>query len=593
MANLAIVGSHSTKGVTAIHSELLRTMIVKDLAEQQERRQPMTLSPLAGKPAPKDLLVDLARLEREYYACRPDMADPAQRVSFGTSGHRGSALHGAFTEAHILAITQAICDYRRRQGTDGPLYLGKDTHALSGPAQRTALEVLAANGVETIIQRDDGVTPTPVISRAILVYNRGRRTHLADGIVVTPSHNPPEDGGFKYNPPHGGPADTAVTQWVEERANALLRGGNAGVKRLPFAAAIQAASTHQDDFLVPYVHDLRHVVDMDAIRAAGLRLGVDPLGGAAAPYWEPISAVYQVDITVVNPTIDPTFAFMPVDHDGRIRMDPSSAYAMAGLVGLKEQYRLAFANDADADRHGIVTPSAGLMNPNHYLAVAIRYLLTHRPHWPAQAVVGKTLVSSSMIDRVVRQLDRPLCEVPVGFKWFVPGLFDGSFCFGGEESAGASFLRHDGTVWTTDKDGPIMNLLAAEIIARTEKDPGEHYRDLTAQFGTPYYTRLDAPATLAQKAQLAQLSPEAVTASTLAGEPITARLTRAPGNNAPIGGLKVVTANGWFAARPSGTENIYKIYAESFTDEQHLAAIVAEAQQIVDNALHASASGRR
>jgi phosphoglucomutase len=545
----------------------------------------MTISPLAGKPAPKDILVDLARLEREYYTRQPDMEDPAQRVSFGTSGHRGSALHGSFNEAHILAITQAICDYRRSQGTDGPLYLGKDTHALSGPAQRTALEVLAANGVETILQRDDGVTPTPVISRAILVYNRGRQTHLADGIVVTPSHNPPEDGGFKYNPTHGGPADTDVTRWIEDRANALLRGGNADVKRMSFDAAMKVASTHQEDFILPYVHDLRHVVDMDAIRAAGLTLGVDPLGGAAAPYWEPINAVYHVDITVVNPTIDPTFAFMTVDHDGRIRMDPSSSYAMARLVDLKEQYRLAFANDADADRHGIVTPSVGLMNPNHYLAVAILYLLTHRPYWPAQAVVGKTLVSSSMIDRVVRQLDRQLCEVPVGFKWFVPGLFDGSCCFGGEESAGASFLRHDGTVWSTDKDGPIMNLLAAEIIARTEKDPGEHYRELTAQFGTPYYTRLDAPATLEQKARLAHLSPEAVKASTLAGEPITARLTRAPGNNAPIGGLKVVAASGWFAARPSGTENIYKIYAESFQDETHLDAIVAEAQEIVHNAL--------
>jgi phosphoglucomutase len=593
MANLAIVGSHSTKGVTAIHSELLCTMTVKDLPKQQERRQSMTVSPLAGKPAPKAILMDPARLELEYYAHWPDMADPTQRVSFGTSGHRGSPLHGAFNEAHILAITQAICDYRRSQGTDGPLYMGKDTHALSGPAQRTALEVLAANGVETIIQRDGGVTPTPVISRAILVYNRGRRAHLADGIVVTPSHNPPEDGGFKYNPPHGGPADSDVTQWVEQRANALLQGGNAGVKRLPFAAAMRATSTHQDDFMLPYVNDLRHVVDMDAIRAAGLTLGVDPLGGAAAPYWEPISAVYHLDITVVNPTIDPTFAFMTVDHDGRIRMDPSSSYAMARLVDLKTQYRLAFANDADADRHGIVTPSAGLLNPNHYLAVAIRYLLTHRPHWPAQAVVGKTLVSSSMIDRVVQQLDRQLCEVPVGFKWFVSGLFDGSYCFGGEESAGASFLRHDGTVWTTDKDGPIMNLLAAEMLARTEKDPGEHYRELTAQFGTPYYTRLDAPATLEQKAQLAQLSPEAVKASTLAGEPITARLTRAPGNNAPIGGLKVVAASGWFAARPSGTEHIYKIYAESFKDEQHLEAIVAEAQEIVDNALHASGPGRR
>jgi phosphoglucomutase len=553
----------------------------------------MTLSPLAGKPAPQDILVDLARLEREYYARRPDLSDPTQRVSFGTSGHRGSALHGSFNEAHILAITQAICDYRRSQGTDGPLYLGKDTHALSGPAQCTALEVLAANGVETIIQRDDAVTPTPVISRAILVYNRGRTAHLADGIVVTPSHNPPEDGGFKYNPTNGGPADTDVTHWIEERANVLLRGGNVDVKRMPFDAAMKAASTHQEDLILPYVNDLRHVVDMDAIRAAGLKLGVDPLGGAAAPYWEPISSVYHVDITVVNPTIDPTFAFMTVDHDGRIRMDPSSAYAMASLVGLKEQYRLAFANDADADRHGIVTPSVGLMNPNHYLAVAIHYLLTHRPHWPAQAVVGKTLVSSSMIDQVVRQLDRRLCEVPVGFKWFVSGLFNGSCCFGGEESAGASFLRHDGTVWTTDKDGPIMNLLAAEITARTGKDPGAHYRELTAQFGTPYYTRLDAPVTLEQKARLAQLSPEAVKASTLAGEPITARLTRAPGNNAPIGGLKVVAASGWFAARPSGTENIYKIYAESFKDEKHLEAIVAEAQHIVDHALQASGPGRR
>jgi phosphoglucomutase len=548
----------------------------------------MTISPLAGKPAPKDILVDLARLEREYYTCRPDVRDPTQMVSFGTSGHRGSPLHGSFTQAHILAITQAICDYRCNQGTDGPLYMGKDTHALSGPAQRTALEVLAANGVETIIQRDDGVTPTPVISRAILVYNRGRKTHLADGIVVTPSHNPPEDGGFKYNPTNGGPADTDVTKWVEERANALLREGNAGVKRLPFAAAMRATSTHQEDFIVPYVNDLRHVVNMDAVRAAGLRLGVDPLGGAAAPYWEPISSMYHVDITVVNPTIDPTFSFMTVDHDGQIRMDCSSPYAMARLVSLKDQYHLAFANDPDADRHGIVTPSTGLMNPNHYLAVAIRYLLTHRSHWPAQAAVGKTLVSSSMIDRVVHQLDRQLCEVPVGFKWFVSGLFDGSCCFGGEESAGASFLRHDGSVWTTDKDGPIMNLLAAEITARTEKDPGEHYRELTAQFGTPYYTRLDAPATLAQKARLAQLSPEAVKASTLAGEPITARLTRAPGNNAPIGGLKVVAASGWFAARPSGTEHIYKIYAESFKDQTHLDAIVAEAQEMVHNALAGS-----
>jgi phosphoglucomutase len=550
----------------------------------------MAISPLAGKPAPKDMLVDLARLEREYYACRPDVGDPSQRVSFGTSGHRGSPLHGSFTEAHILAITQAVCDYRRGQGTDGPLYMGKDTHALSGPAQRTAIEVLAANGVETIIQRDDGVTPTPVISRAILVFNRGRAQHLADGIVITPSHNPPQDGGFKYNPTNGGPADTEVTQWVQNRANELLRGGNTGVKRVPFAAAIKAASTHQEDFVLPYVQDLRNIVDMDAIRASGIKLGVDPLGGAARPYWEPINAIYHLDIAVVNPTIDPTFAFMTVDHDGEIRMDCSSPYAMARLVGLKDQYRVAFANDPDSDRHGIVTPSAGLMNPNHYLAVAIRYLLTHRPHWPAGAVVGKTLVSSSMIDRVVQQLGRQLCEVPVGFKWFVPGLFDGSCCFGGEESAGASFLRQDGTVWTTDKDGPIMDLLAAEITARTGKDPGEHYRELTAEFGTPYYTRIDAPATPEQKARLEKLSPEAVKASRLAGEPITAKLTRAPGDNAPIGGLKVVAASGWFAARPSGTEHIYKIYAESFKDQAHLDAIVSEAQEIVNNALAGSSS---
>jgi phosphoglucomutase len=550
----------------------------------------MAISPLAGKPAPKDMLVDLARLEREYYACRPDVGDPNQQVSFGTSGHRGSPLHGSFTEAHILAITQAICDYRRGHGTDGPLYVGKDTHALSGPAQRTALEVLAANGVETIIQRDDGVTPTPVISRAILVFNRGRAQHLADGIVITPSHNPPQDGGFKYNPTNGGPADTEVTQWVQNRANELLRGGNTGVKRVPFAAAIKAASTHQEDFVLPYVQDLRNIVDMDAIRASGIKLGVDPLGGAARPYWEPINAIYHLDIAVVNPTIDPTFAFMTVDHDGEIRMDCSSPYAMARLVGLKDQYRVAFANDPDSDRHGIVTPSAGLMNPNHYLAVAIRYLLTHRPHWPAGAVVGKTLVSSSMIDRVVQQLGRQLCEVPVGFKWFVPGLFDGSCCFGGEESAGASFLRQDGTVWTTDKDGLIMDLLAAEITARTGKDPGEHYRELTAEFGTPYYTRIDAPATPEQKARLEKLSPEAVKASRLAGEPITAKLTRAPGDNAPIGGLKVVAASGWFAARPSGTEHIYKIYAESFKDQAHLDAIVSEAQEIVNNALAGSSS---
>src|SRR6266852_1148278 len=545
------------------------------------------ISPLAGKPAPKEMLVNVVRLERDYFERRPDVQDLNQLVIFGTSGHRGSPLHRTFTEAHILAITQGICDYRREQGTDGPLYMGKDTHAISGPAQRTALEVLAANNVETIIQQGDGVTPTPVISRAILVYNRGRKEHLADGIVVTPSHNPPEDGGFKYNPPNGGPADTDVTRWVEDRANDFLRAGNAGVKRVPFSKAIQAATTHQEDFVLPYVRDLKNVVDIDAIRGAKLKLGVDPLGGAARPYWEPINSIYGLDIAVVNPIIDPTFSFMTVDHDGKIRMDCSSPYAMARLVGLKDQYQVAFANDPDSDRHGIVTPVAGLMNPNHYLAVAIQYLFVHRSRWRRDAAVGKTLVSSSMIDKVVQKLGRELREVPVGFKWFVPGLVDGSYGFGGEESAGASFLRRDGTAWTTDKDGPIMDLLAAEITARTDKDPGEHYRELTAEFGTPYYTRIDAPATSEQKSQLQKLSPDAVKESDLAGEPITAKLTRAPGNNAPIGGLKVVAASGWFAARPSGTENIYKIYAESFKSEAHLNAIVNEAQEMVNNALGA------
>ncbi len=547
----------------------------------------MTMSPLAGKPAPKEMLIDPARLERAYLKCRPDPGDPAQRVSFGTSGHRGSPRDGSFTEAHILAITQAICDFRRAHGTDGPLFMGKDTHALSGPAQRTALEVLAANGVETIIQRDDGVTPTPVISRAILVHNRGRVQGLADGIVVTPSHNPPEDGGFKYNPTNGGPADTNVTQWVERRANELLRGGSAEVRRVPVAAALEAATTHQDDFVLPYVEDLRNVVDMEAIRAAGLKLAVDPLGGAAVHYWEPINAVYKLDIAVVNPIVDPTFAFMTVDHDGKIRMDCSSPWAMARLVDLKDKYRVAFANDPDSDRHGIVTPSAGLLKPDHYLAVAIAYLLAHRPAWPAHAAIGKTLVSSSMIDRVTESLGRRLCEVPVGFKWFVPGLFDSSCCFGGEESAGASFLRHDGSVWTTDKDGPIMALLAAEITARTGRDPGEHYRMLTERFGTPHYTRIDAPATREQKARLSLLSSKSVTAMELAGEPILAKLSRAPGNNAAIDGIKVVAKSGWFAARPSGTEAIYKIYAESFKDEAHLDAIVREAQAMVGKALAA------
>jgi phosphoglucomutase len=549
------------------------------------------ISPLAGKPAPKEILVDVARLDQDYFDRHPNVDDPNQLVSFGTSGHRGSPLNGTFTEAHILAITQAICDYRREQRTDGPLYMGKDTHAVSGPAQRTALEVLAANNVETIIQRGDGVTPTPVISRAILVYNRGRsqKDHLADGIVITPSHNPPEDGGFKYNPPNGGPADTDVTRWVQDRANDLLRSGNVAVKRVAIAKAMQAATTHQEDFVLPYVRDLKNIVDIDAIRGAGLKLGVDPLGGASLPYWDPINSVYGLDVTITNPLIDPTFSFMTVDHDGKIRMDCSSPYAMARLIGLKDKYQVAFANDTDADRHGIVTPAAGLMNPNHYLAVAIQYLLMHRPHWRNNIAVGKTLVSSSMIDRVVRKHGRKLLEVPVGFKWFVPGLVDGSCCFGGEESAGASFLRLDGTVWTTDKDGLIMDLLAAEISARTGKDPGVHFRELTAEFGTPYYTRIDAAATPEQKAKLAKLTPGAVKESELAAEPIIAKLTKAPGNDAPIGGLKVVAASGWFAARPSGTENIYKIYAESFKSQTHLAAIVSEAQEMVNNALGSGA----
>ena len=549
----------------------------------------MSISPLAGLPATKEMLVDLARLEQEYFERQPDLADPNQLVSFGTSGHRGTPLQGTFTEAHILAITQAICDYRRRQHTDGPLYMGKDTHALSTPAQGTALEVLAGNAVETVIQRGDGFTPTPVISRAILVYNRGREEHLADGIVITPSHNPPEDGGFKYNPTNGGPADTDVTKWVQDRANELLRGGNREVRRVPPDAALKAGTTHQEDFVLDYVNDLRNVVDMNVIRDARLKLGVDPLGGAALHYWEPINEIYGLNIEVVNPRIDPTFSFMTVDHDGKIRMDCSSPYAMARLVNLKDKFRVAFANDPDSDRHGIVTPSAGLMNPNHYLAVAIRYLLGHRPRWSVDAVIGKTLVSSSMIDRVVQSLGRRLSEVPVGFKWFVSGLFNGSCCFGGEESAGASFLRHDGTVWTTDKDGPIMDLLAAEITARTGKDPGEHYRELESKFGTSHYTRIDAPATPEQKARLSKLAPEAVSTVELAGELIRRKLTSAPGNHAPIGGLKVVTDNGWFAARPSGTEMVYKIYAESFKDQAHLDTIVNEAQEIVSDALKSTA----
>ncbi len=538
-------------------------------------------SPLAGLPAPASLLIDVDDLLRRYHETKPDPANAAQRVSFGTSGHRGTSLDGTFTETHIAAITQAIAEYRKSKGIDGPLYMGRDTHALSTPAQQTALEVLAANGVETVIAQGDGATPTPVVSWCILTHNKGRTTGLADGIVITPSHNPPADGGFKYNPTNGGPADTDITNWVQDRANALIANGNRDVKRTPYAAALKAATTHVQDLVTPYVEDLSTVVDLHQIAAAGVKIGVDPLGGASLDYWGPIGQRYGLDLTVVNKQLDPRFAFMTVDHDGKIRMDCSSPYAMASLVRLKDDYRLAFGNDPDSDRHGIVTPTAGLMNPNHYLAVAIGYLLTHRPHWPAAAAVGKTVVSSSMIDRVVAGLNRRLMEVPVGFKWFAPGLFDGSVCFGGEESAGASFLRMDGTVWSTDKDGIILNLLAAEITARTGKDPGQHYADLTVRYGSPAYTRIDAPATPQQKAAFKKLTPAAVTATELAGEPITAKLTNAPGNGASIGGLKVTTESGWFAARPSGTENIYKVYAESFRDESHLAKIVEQAQAIV------------
>ncbi len=545
----------------------------------------MALHPLAGKPVPNELLIDVVRLERDYLERKPDLADPGQRVAFGTSGHRGTPFEATFTEAHILAITQAICDYRKSQGISGPLFMGRDSHAISGVAQRTALEVLAANGVETVIQPDDGLTPTPSISHAILTHNRGRRNGLADGIVITPSHNPPQDGGFKYNPPNGGPADTDITGWVQTRANELMRADNRAVARMSYQAALAAPSTHPRDFITPYVDTLGEVIDMEAIRAAGVRVGIDPLGGASLPYWEPVRQRYGLNLTTVNTSLDPRFGFMTADHDGRIRMDCSSPYAMAKLVGLKDQFDVAFGTDPDADRHGVVTPSSGLLNPNHYLAVAIHYLLTHRPGWPVQAVVGKTLVSSSIIDRVVAALNRKLMEVPVGFKWFAPGLHAGSVCFGGEESAGASFLRRDGSAWSTDKDGLILGLLAAEICATTGKDPGQHYSELTSRFGAPSYRRIDAAASPEQKQAFKRLTPEAVGATVLAGDPITAKLTRAPGNGADIGGLKVCTQNGWFAARPSGTENIYKLYAESFKDPAHLDAIIGEAQQIVTAAL--------
>ncbi|MGE5852247.1 MAG: phosphoglucomutase (alpha-D-glucose-1,6-bisphosphate-dependent) [Deltaproteobacteria bacterium] len=542
----------------------------------------MAIHPLAGKPAPEEILINVGELERAYYERVPDISNPHERVSFGTSGHRGSPLDGSLNEAHILAITQAICDYRAMKKISGPLFMGKDTHAVSGPAQRSALEVLAANDVETVIQRDDGFTPTPSISRAILTYNRKRKDHLADGIVVTPSHNPPADGGFKYNPPEGGPADTDITDWMQQRANELLGTGKRDVKRIAYSAALQASTTHQDDLMRPYVDDLTAVIDMDAIRSARVKLGVDPLGGAALGYWENIGERYRLELTVVNKKVDPTFRFMTVDHDGKIRMDCSSPYAMAGLVQMKEEFQVAVGNDADADRHGIVTPTQGLMNPNHYLAVAIHYLLNHRPNWKNTAV-GKTLVSSSLIDRVVERLGRNLFEVPVGFKWFAPGLFDGSICFGGEESAGASFLCRDGTVWTTDKDGIILCLLAAEIIATTGRDPGVWYEDLANALGRPYYTRMDLPATAAQKKALKSLRPETLPAAELAGEPILAKLTKAPGNGAEIGGLKVAARSGWFAVRPSGTEDLCKIYAESLRSEEHLKRIQEEALAIAQS----------
>jgi phosphoglucomutase len=545
----------------------------------------MDVNPLAGKPADPSILIDASKLLAAYYKGRPDSSVRAERVAFGTSGHRGCSLDRSFNEAHILAITQAICLYRNQQGIDGPLYIGIDTHALSEPAFKSALEVLAANGVEVMVDARNGYTPTPVISHAILCYNRGRKRGLADGIVVTPSHNPPRFGGFKYNPPHGGPADTETTGWIQDRANDFIADGLSAVVRIPFERARSASTTHPHDYLDYYVNDLASVVDMQAISSSSVRVGVDPLGGASIAYWDAIGDRYGLNLEVVNHTVDPTFGFMTVDWDGQIRMDPSSAYAMARMVGLKGRFDVAFACDPDADRHGIVSHSEGLLDPNHYLAVAISYLFKNRPLWSPTVAAGKTVVSSGMIDRVVASLNRRLIEVPVGFKWFVDGLIDGSVGFCGEESSGATFLRRDATVWTTDKDGLIPNLLAAEITARTGSDPGEHYRKLTAEFGDPHYERVDAPATPEQKARLGKLSPEAVTASELAGEPITAKLTNAPGNNASIGGLKVTTASGWFAARPSGTESIYKIYAETFKDRAHLDDILREAQEIVNNAL--------
>lgn len=548
----------------------------------------MTLHPLAGKPAPPEMLVNIPRLVAAYYSNHPDAADPAQRVTFGTSGHRGTSTDGSFNEDHILAICQAISEYRAGQGITGPLFAGMDTHALSEPALSTAIEVFAANGVNLIVQRGRGYTPTPVVSHAILTWNRDHAPARADGVVITPSHNPPEDGGFKYNPPEGGPADTGTTKWIQDRANELLAAGLRGVKRLTLAQAMAAPTTKEYDYIAPYVDDLGAVIDMDVIAGAGLKIGVDPMGGAGVAFWQPIADRYGLTLDIVNPYVDPTFRFMTVDHDGKIRMDCSSPYAMTSLIRLKDDFDIAFGNDPDFDRHGIVTRSAGLMNPNHYLSVAILYLFQNRPVWRKDAAVGKTLVSSSMIDRVAASLGRRLAEVPVGFKYFVDGLLSGDYGFGGEESAGASFLRRDGKVWTTDKDGFIMDLLAAEIMARTGRDPGEHYRELTGRFGDPAYERIDTPVTAARKAVLKNLSPDLVRADTLAGEPILAKLTRAPANNEPIGGLKVVAENGWFAARPSGTEDIYKVYAESFKGRDHLRHIQAEAETIINDAFAAA-----
>jgi phosphoglucomutase len=550
----------------------------------------MEISPLAGKPADTSILVDVPKLVAAYYAACPDPNVPAQRVAFGTSGHRGCSLDNSFNEAHILAITQAICLYRKEQNIGGPLYIGFDTHALSEPAFKSALEVLAGNGIDVMVDAQNSYTPTPVISHAILSYNRGRKQSLADGIVITPSHNPPRFGGFKYDPPHGGPADTHVTRWIEQRANALIADGLQEVARIPIERARTASNVHRHDYLNTYLSDLPTVIDLPAIKESKVRIGVDPLGGASIAYWDAIGDRYGLNLEVVNHTVDPTFRFMSVDWDGQIRMDPSSVYAMARMVALKDRFDVAFASDTDADRHGVVSHSHGLLDPNHYLSVAISYLFANRPQWSNAVSVGKTIVSSSMIDRVAMGLNRRLLEVPVGFKWFVESLIDGTIGFCGEESSGATFLRRDGTVWTTDKDGIVPNLLAAEITACTGRDPGEHYRRLTAEFGEPLYERIDAPATPEQKARLEKLSPDAITASALADEPITAKLTKAPGNQAPIGGLKVIGTSGWFAARPSGTENIYKIYAESFKDRDHLNAILEEAEAIVNSVLRSTVS---